>query len=332
MKKIKVGIIGMGVGLKHYHVVKKINYCSIVAICEFDTKKLSSKNIQEKNIFKTNNYKQLLEKDINLIIISSYDNFHSQQIIDFVKNGIHVFVEKPLCITKKEIYKIKRVLKENPHVKFSSNFVLRTKKTFKHLKSIIEKQKFGKTYYFEGDYNFGRLEKITAGWRSKILSYSVMHGGGIHLIDLIMWINNKKIIKVFAEGNNISTHNTKFKSKDLVISILKFEDGSIAKVTANFGSVTPHHHILSIYGTKGTYFHSHRNDIIYKSRNPKFKPKNIFFKKNYVNQGDILKSFIKSLTSKEKPLVTKKEALNSMIVSLAIEDSLKKKKWVKIKY
>ena len=52
MKKIKVGIIGMGVGLKHYHIVKKINYCSIVAICEFDAKKLSSKNIQEKIFLK----------------------------------------------------------------------------------------------------------------------------------------------------------------------------------------------------------------------------------------------------------------------------------------
>ena len=50
MKKIKVGIIGMGVGLKHYHIVKKINYCSIVAICEFDAKNLVQK-IFKKRIF-----------------------------------------------------------------------------------------------------------------------------------------------------------------------------------------------------------------------------------------------------------------------------------------
>ena len=332
MKNIKVGIIGMGVGAKHYEVLKKIKYCSVEAICDLNRNKLNLKNIKDQNIFKTKNYKELLKKNIDLIVIASYDNFHSKQIIDFIKNGIHVFVEKPLCITKGELKRIKNILKKNPKIKFSSNFVLRTKKTFKYLKSVIEKKNFGKTYYFEGDYNFGRLKKITTGWRSKISSYSVMHGGGIHLIDLIMWMNNKKIIKVFADGNNLSTQNTRFKSNDLVVSILKFQDGSIAKVTANFGSVTPHHHILSVYGTRGTYFHGHRNDFVYNSRNPSLKPRNIFFKKNYINQGDILKSFTKSLISKEKSIVSKEDALRSITVSLAIEDSLKKKKWIEVNY
>ena len=100
-------------------------------------------------------------------------------------------------LQKEEIYKIKRVLKKSS-CKIFFKFCFKNKKTFKHLKSIIDKQKFGKTYYFEGDYNFGRLEKLR-WWKVRILSYSVMHGGGIHLIDLIMWINNKKITKVFAE-------------------------------------------------------------------------------------------------------------------------------------
>ena len=332
MKNIKVGIIGMGVGAKHYEVLNKIKYCSVEAICDLNTNKLNLENIKDQNIFKTKNYKELLKRNLDLIVIASYDNFHSQQIIDFVKKGIHVFVEKPLCIAKEELKRIKNILKKNPKIKFSSNFVLRTKKTFKYVKSTIEKNKFGKTYYLEGDYNFGRLKKITTGWRSKISFYSVMHGGGIHLIDLILWMNNKKIIKVFAEGNSLSTQNTKFKSNDFVISILKFQDGSIAKVTANFGSVTPHHHIFKVYGTKRTYFHSHLSDLIYNSRNPKLKPKNILFKNNYINQGDVLKSFTKSLISKEKSIVSKEDALRSITLSLAIEDSLKKKKWIEVNY
>ena len=41
--------------------------------------------------------------------------------------------------------------------------------------------------------------------------YSVMHGGGIHMIDLITWLVGSKIKKVFANGTNISTSKTNFK-------------------------------------------------------------------------------------------------------------------------
>ncbi len=40
----------------------------------------------------------------------------------------------------------------------------------------------------------------------------------------------------------------------LVSALLKFEDGMIGKVSSNLASVTPHHHIVSIYGTKSTFF------------------------------------------------------------------------------
>ena len=40
---------------------------------------------------------------------------------------------------------------------------------------------------------------------------------------------------------------------DSVIA-LKYKDGSIGKISANFGSVTKHHHRLALYGTRGTLF------------------------------------------------------------------------------
>ena len=37
-----------------------------------------------------------------------------------------------------------------------------------------------------------------------------------------------------------------------------------AKITSNFSCVTPHHHSLSIYGSKGTLILSHKNLLFYK--------------------------------------------------------------------
>ena len=65
--------------------------------------------------------------------------------------------------------------------------------------------RFGKIFYIEGDYNYGRVKKITKGWRGKIPFYSVTYGGGVHIIDLITWIVDELPIQVKADSNKIVT-------------------------------------------------------------------------------------------------------------------------------
>ena len=48
---------------------------------------------------------------------------------------------------------------------------------FKKIKKEFENNFFGKVYFMELDYNYGRLNKITNGWRGKIKNYSVVLGG-----------------------------------------------------------------------------------------------------------------------------------------------------------
>lgn len=157
-------------------------------------------------------------------------------------------------------------------------------------------------------------------------------GGAIHLIDLIIWLSNKKVRSVIAEGNKISTKNTKFKNYDLVSTLLKFEDGMIGKVTSNFASVTPHHHILSIYGTKSTFFYNNKEIKFYKSRDDlNIKNKNSKFSNK--QKSEILNSFIDSVYyQKDLKIVHENEIINLMSVCFAIEKSLKTKKWEKVKY
>jgi predicted dehydrogenase len=200
------------------------------------------------------------------------------------------------------------------------------------LKKIIKKKTTGDIYYCEGDYNYGRVNKILYGWRGQIPFYSVILGGAIHLIDLIVWLSNKKIQYVIAEGNKISTNNTNFKNYDLVSALLKFKDGMIAKVTSNFASVTPHHHILSVYGTKSTFFYNNKVIKFYKSRDDlNLKKVNSNFSNKH--KSEILNSFIDSVYyQKDLKIVRENEIINLMSVCFAIEKSLKTKRWEKVKY
>jgi predicted dehydrogenase len=331
--KLNVGVIGLGVGAKHAHALYLNKNVKLVSLCDFDNKKINLYKKKYKNCNFTNNSDDIFKNpNIDIVSIASYDNFHAKHILQAIKYNKHFFVEKPFCLNIDELKKICSSLKKNKKISFSSNLLLRNNPSFIDLKKKIKTKVTGNIYYCEGDYNYGRINKILYGWRGKIPFYSVILGGAIHLIDLIIWLSNKKVRYVIAEGNKISTKNTKFKNYDLVSALLKFEDGMISKVTSNFASVTPHHHILSVYGTKSTFFYNNKEIKFYESRddlNLKKKKSKFSNKK----KSEILNSFIDSVYhQKDLKIVHENEIINLMSVCFAIEKSLKSKKWEKVKY
>jgi predicted dehydrogenase len=330
--RINVGVIGLGVGAKHARVLYSNKKVNLVTLCDFDNKKINLyKKIFKNCKFTTNPDDIFKNPNIDIVSIASYDNFHAKHILQAIKYNKHFFVEKPFCLNINELNKICLNLKKKKII-FSSNLVLRSNPAFVDLKKRIKKKTTGDIYYCEGDYNYGRINKILHGWRGQIPFYSVILGGAIHLIDLIVWLSNKKIQYVIAEGNKISTNNTNFKNYDLVSALLKFKDGMIAKVTSNFASVTPHHHILSVYGTKSTFFYNNKVIKFYKSRDDlNLKKVNSNFSNKH--KSEILNSFIDSVYyQKDLKIVRENEIINLMSVCFAIEKSLKTKRWEKVKY
>lgn len=332
--KLNVGVIGLGVGAKHakiFHSNKKTN---LITLCDFDNKKINLYKKEYKGCKFTNNSDDIFkDKSIDIVSIASFDNFHKKHILNAIKYNKHFFVEKPFCLNANELKNIHLSLKKKKKkITFSSNLVLRNNPSFYDLKKKIRDKTMGDIYYCEGDYNYGRINKILYGWRGQIPFYSVVLGGAIHLVDLIIWLSGKKVQSVIAVGNKISTRNTKFKNYDLVSALLKFNDGMVAKVTSNFGSVTPHHHILSVYGTKFTFYYNNKEIKYYKSRdnfNAKKKLSRFYDK----HKSEILNSFIDSVYyQKDDKIVCEKEIFDLMCVCFAIEKSLKTKKWEKIKY
>jgi len=327
MKKINCAVIGLGVGLKHAMAIEKLKYANLKIICDFNQKKLNKYSkffLKSKCVANDNSI--YTDPDIDLVVIASYDNYHFSQIKKCIENKKIFFVEKPFCLTQNEFKIITSLLKKNK-IKFSTNLILRNHPYFKFLKKQILSKKIGNLYHLEASYNYGRLYKLTSGWRGKIPFYSVTLGGGIHLIDLVLWLNNySKITKVFSIGNSISTKKTSFRFNDLVVAIIKFKNNVTFKLTSNYSCVMPHHHVLEAYGTKKTFIYNFNNSQKFISRNKKVKPTKI--KKNYDNfeKSKVLTTFIKSLTRKNKKNIIKQnEILDLMSACFKIENALKRK-------
>ena len=115
------------------------------------------------------------------------------------------------------------------------------------------KNQLGKIFHVEAGYESGRLFKIKDGWRGKNKNYSLVHGGMIHMIDLVIWIldffGQKRDYEIFTQGNNICSEHFNYKNHDFITSSVKSKK-LLINFKASWGCVTPHFHSLKIYGTK----------------------------------------------------------------------------------
>ncbi|HIJ70280.1 MAG TPA: Gfo/Idh/MocA family oxidoreductase [Planctomycetes bacterium] len=333
MKKLRVGIIGMGVGEQHIAGFQNHPACEVAALCDFSAQKreMVRSKYPDMSVYE-NDEAILANPDIDIVSVASYDNYHYSQTAAAIRNNKHVFVEKPLCLYAKEARRIRSLLRERPDLKLSSNLILRKSERFIRLKKMIDEGRLGCLYCVEGDYNYGRLQKITEGWRGRIDFYSVVYGGAVHIVDLLLWLTGSRVVEVSAYGNNISTRDSQFKYFDTVVSILRFENDITGKVTSNYSCVCPHFHNLAIYGTKGTFVNGRETAKLFCSRDPQAGFEKIDAPYPGVHKGDLIYSFVDSIVNGSGADVTIEDIFKVMSVCFAIEKACQKGGAAEVEY
>ncbi len=330
---IRVGIIGLGVGERHIAGFEADERCRVVALIDQDPAKLAEVSNRNPGRRTGSSADEILnDPEIDVVSIASYDRDHHSQVMRAIEAGKHVFVEKPLCLFENELQDIRSALRRRPDIKLSSNLILRRTPRFIRLRERIQHGEMGEVYYLEGDYNYGRLHKITEGWRGKQPYYSVVHGGAIHLLDLLMWLTGQRPAEVFAFGSRLATSGTSFSFNDCVAALLRFPSGMLAKVTANFACVMPHTHLLSVYGTAASFQHGPGGAALYQSRSPDIAPARIDDAYPGAEKGDLIPSFVRSILDGSEPEISAADVLDCMAVSLAIEAALQTNAPVRVDY
>lgn len=329
--KIKAAIIGMGIGQKHLEAIEGYKNSTVKIICEKNKSKIHIlKKKYPKKIIVSDEKKIFVNKEINLVCIASYDNFHFSQIIKSIKSNKNIIVEKPMCLKIDELLKIKRLLKTKPNLKVTSNLVLRTNNLFKNLKNKINTKKL---VYIEADYMWGRKYKLSQ-WRNNIKDYSITLGAGIHMIDLIMWLLNLKPISVQAFGSKKGNEGTLFNKNSLIVYLFNFPNNIMVKVSANAFAITNHFHDLKIFEQGKTLINSvfGAYSITKNGNKTKFRKINGRYPDKQ-NRKKLIQNFIDVLKNeKTKKFVTHKEQFDLMSVCFAADKSLKNKKKITIKY
>ena len=347
-ERINVGVIGLGVGESHLKNYLSNPRCKVIGICDQNDEVLTvAKNKYPGLTYYSNASELLFNDQIDAVSIASYDHNHYEQIVTGIRNRKHLLVEKPIVTEKDHFLHIKELLEKNSDLIFTSNLVLRKTERFLDLKNRFLNGDFGQISFINAAYNYGRFSKLTDGWRNEIENYSVILGGGIHLIDLILWLTGDHIVKVFAKSNRIHGKDTGFLYDDLVTATMEMQSGAIFNLTCNFGNVSPHFHQLEIYGTNQSFMNRYDYAEIFKKRDVKngnfryidAKPEfptydgseKVYSTYKNSDKGSFIDDFINAIDGKPSNLVTRDEMFEAIKIAFAIDESRKIKQEISLK-
>jgi predicted dehydrogenase/threonine dehydrogenase-like Zn-dependent dehydrogenase len=315
-----IGIIGAGnfTGSTILPSLKKIN-ASVRTIAS--SKGLSGTILAKKfGIPKTTtDYKTILQDDeVDAVIITTRHNTHASLVIESLKAGKHVFVEKPLALTNEELSEIEKTMAESDKtltVGFNRRFS----------PFIIDARKnIGLS-----DVPINVIATMNAGFMPpEMWIHDMKSGGGrivgeaCHLIDLITSLTGSLVEKVImnAMGQN-PAENT-----DNASIFLKYKNGSTGVINyfAN-GSKAYSKERIEIYSQNRTividnfrksHYYGFKNSGMSKSQDKGHFEQFRLFNENLKNGGTSIIPFA--------------EIINTSRAAIAAVESLKSGQWMNI--
>lgn len=316
-----MAVVGLGVGAQHAKAFVSAG-CRLKWVHDLDRSKAEAFASEIGVGAVAASYEAILADDeVDAVAIASYDNAHASQVVSALEAGKHVFCEKPLCTTRAELAAISDAWRKHDR-HLASNLILRSVPLYRRVRELVRSGTLGRIYAFYGDYLYGRLHKITDGWRADVDDYSVMLGGGVHLVDLMTWITGERPVNVTSGGNRIVTEGSRFRYRDFVTSTFTLQSGSVGVISANFGCVHRHQHVVRIFGSNGSFIYDDMGARLYFARDPGGPPEILHENPLPSSKGDLVGDFLLGIDDRAAGKLQTLLDLSVIGACLAADDAL----------
>ncbi|MBC8312928.1 MAG: bi-domain-containing oxidoreductase [Candidatus Cloacimonetes bacterium] len=224
---INIGLIGCGNFAQNIHLpnIKKLsNKFNIYAIMDKMGSKGKSVAKEYNANYVTSDFDDIInDKNIDLVMITTRHDSHGQYILAALKADKNVFVEKPLCTTKKELNEIEKFYKNTEdYPLLMVGFNRRFSKYSKEIKNCTKKRINPLFIHYRMNAGYIPLDSWVHENGGRII------GEACHIIDLMTFFTESKIKSISYE--NLSPKTNYFSSTDNKSIILKYSDGSIATI------------------------------------------------------------------------------------------------------
>lgn len=248
---VRFAIVGTeGIGKSHEKGIRETKEAVLTAVCDVNedyARKAAERNGLDRYF---TDYDEMLKAGgFDCVVVCTPDSFHKEQSVKALEAGYHVLCEKPLAMRLDECDAIIKATRASQK-KFMVGQVCRKTPSFALVHDMVQRGDIGEVFYVESEYahDYSILER--GEWRKdpNYLRYPVV-GGGCHAMDLLRWIVGDPI-EVFAYSNRKVL--TDWPVDDCTVSVLKYPNDIIGKVTVSIGCKRPYTMRTQIFGTKGT--------------------------------------------------------------------------------
>ncbi|MHA1793385.1 MAG: Gfo/Idh/MocA family protein [Promethearchaeota archaeon] len=327
MNKLKVGIASFA----HIHaysyasVLKAMNNAEIKGFCDMN-KERSAKVRQLYNIKQYKSCDDLIQDpDIDVILITTENKYHSEIAIKAMENNKHVFVEKPIAVSLEDAQAMVDASRKHG-MKLIQCYPCRYHPSAINAKKVIDSGKIGEITSITAT-NHGCMPDHDDP-ETRWFSIKDLAGGGAvmdhttHAADLIFWLTGWIPDKVFGTAKTLFHDNIDVDDAGMVL--IKFLNGRSASIDPSWnrpvafptwGDLT-----MIIYGSEMTIkidmfnqnidVHSNKN-----SKSTVWAPFGANIDKN------MLKEYVSTILDDRDPPVTGNDGIKALKVALKAYES-----------
>ncbi|MCM8772316.1 MAG: Gfo/Idh/MocA family oxidoreductase [Candidatus Omnitrophica bacterium] len=220
MERIKCAVVGVGIfGEIHVATYKTYEKSELVKICDINEKR--AKEISERyNVEYTTDYMEIAQdKEIQAVSVATPDFLHKEIVVEMLRNGKNVLVEKPMATKVEEAEEMvkeariqNKILMTDFHNRFNPYFI--------QLKESFDKGDVGNISFI-----YARLsDRIDVPlrwftWSGKSGPHWFLFP---HIVDLSCWFANSLPKKIFGIGKKGVLSSYGVDTYDSVTAILDF--------------------------------------------------------------------------------------------------------------
>ncbi|GJL65034.1 MAG: oxidoreductase [Nitrospirales bacterium] len=244
---VRVGLIGASSFAQGVHIPNLIALSKQFSLVALSNRTSSTAKAVAKQIeaaYCTTNYKELLaDENIDLLIASTRHDTHGQIVLDSIRAGKHVFMEKPLTTNPSDI----KAIRESLAAPNASRLFVGYNRRFSPAIAEVRKHTAGRKTPVIVNYRMNAGYIPNDSWIQGVAGGGRNIGEACHIYDLFNCLaESTDLESVSAVG--VTPNSEKWRSDDNFVATLKYRNGSVCTLTYTaLGSKKSPKEMMTIY-------------------------------------------------------------------------------------
>jgi 1,5-anhydro-D-fructose reductase (1,5-anhydro-D-mannitol-forming) len=187
----------------------------------------------------------LSNPSVDIVMITTPNGFHADQVVQAARSGKHVVCDKPLALTARDAHRAVAACHE-ARVQCGVMFESRQMQCFREAHKVIAGGELGDILLVQADFSPGK--GAHRGWRSDpaLAGMGAVFNLGVHTYDLVSYLLEAEVMQVCAMFDKSAVDDLEMQASVL----MRMSNGALAYVNASEVTPMPINQIV-MHGTRG---------------------------------------------------------------------------------